>query len=293
MRETGIFFLYFLGCLIPAALLTYPLMQTGWIAYDPHRIMGRLAQVFILLGLWPVLKAMRLNDRQMLGYGVSRPQFLNALLRSWLLGAVSLLMLALTLLLLEIRVPDTAADSRLTGLIEKSIQVLIGGLLTSLLEETFFRGALYSAILRGGGVGSAILWSSFLFTLVHFMKPNALPEGAAFDWLGTGQMFVQVFTDAFQWRHPDSMAALFLVGVFLALVRERGGHIGWCIGFHAGWIFVVRMTRHLTDGNQASPNAWLVGNYDGIIGWLAAGWIGLLTLGLWLFTRNGERERRG
>ncbi|WP_089725685.1 CPBP family intramembrane glutamic endopeptidase [Candidatus Thiosymbion oneisti] len=292
MRETGIFFLYLFGCLILGALLTYPLMQTGWIAYDPHRVMGRLAQVFILIGLWPFLKAMHLNDRTALGYGISRARFLSALGRGWLLGVAILLVLVLNLLLLEIRVPHGAGVDWLPALLRKSIQALIGGLLTSLLEETFFRGALYSAIRRRGGVGSAILWSSFLFTLVHFMKPHALPEGTAFDWLGTGQMFGQVFADAFQWRHLDSMAALFLAGVLLALVREHSGHIGWCMGLHAGWIFVIQVTRHLTDGNQASPNAWLAGNYDGIIGWLAAGWIGLLALGFWSFTRNQERERR-
>jgi len=292
MRETGIFFLYLFACLVLGILLTYPLLQAGWIVYDPHRVMGRLAQVFILLGLWPFLKAMRLNDRVALGYGIPRPGFVSTLCRGWLLGVALLLALALILLLLEIRIPDTGLDGRLTGPIAKSIQVLIGGLLTALLEETFFRGALYSAIRRSGGAGSAILWSSFLFMLVHFMKPHALPAGVAFDWLGTRQTFVPVFTDAFQWRHLDSMAALFLAGVLLALVRERSGHIGWCLGLHAGWIFVIRMTRYLTDANPASDDAWLVGDYDGIIGWLAAGWIGLLVLGLRLFTRNGERERQ-
>lgn len=293
MRETGVFFLYLFGCLILGALFTYPLMQTGWIAYDPHRVMGRLAQVFILLGLWPFLKAMRLNDRQALGYAVPRPRFLNALWQGWLLGAALLSVLTLTLLLLEIRLPAGAADGRLFGLIEMSIRALIGGLLIGLLEETFFRGALYSAVRRSGSAGPAILWSSVLFTLVHFMKPHALPEGAAFDWLGTWQLSVRVFTDAFQWGHLDSMTALFLVGVLLGLVRERSGHIGWCIGLHAGWVFVIQMTRRLTDVHPSpdAPLVWLVGDYDGVIGWLAAGWIGLLALGLRSFTRNRERER--
>ncbi len=289
MKQTGIFFVYLFCCLILGALLTYPVMLTGWIEQDPHRVMGRLAQVFILLGLWPFLKATRLNDRTALGYGVPRPVFLDALWRGWLLGALILLVLAVNLLLLEVRVPGIPAEGWLLDLLGKSIQVLIGGLLTALLEETFFRGALYSAIRRGGGARSAILWSSFLFALLHFMKPHPLPADVAFDWLGTWQMFIHVFVDAFQWRHLDSMAALFLVGVFLAMVRERSGHIGWCIGLHAGWIFVIRVTRHLTDDNQASPNVWLVGDYDGVIGWLAVGWTGLLILGFWLWTQKRPR----
>lgn len=286
MRETGGFFLYLFTCLLLAAIVTYPLMQTGWIESDPQRVMGRVAQVFILLGLWPFLEAMGLNRRDALGYGVARPRFLSALWRGWLLGLAILLVLVFNLLLLEIRVPDVGGEDWLSDLIKKSIQVLIGGLLTSLLEETFFRGALFSAIRRNGGASSAILWSAFLFALLHFMKPHALPDGVTFDWAGTREMFVHVFAGVYQWKHVDSMAALFLVGVFLALVRERSGHIGWCIGLHAGWIFVIQVTRHLTDGNDASPNSWLVGGYDGTIGWLAAAWIGLLTLGYWLLTRT-------
>lgn len=291
MRETGVFFLYLFVCLLLSALLTYPLIQTGWIESDPHRVMGRLAEVFILFGLWPFLRAMGVNHRKALGYGTPRPRFLGALWRGWLFGVAILLVLVFNLVLMEIRVLDLGAEDWVSGLIKKSIQVLIGGLLTSLLEETFFRGALYSAIRHNGGAWSAIFWSAFLFALLHFMKPHALPDGVAFDWAGTWQMFVHVFTGVFQLKHVDSMAALFLVGVFLALVRERSGHIGWCMGLHAGWIFVIQVTRHLTDGNDATPNAWLVGGYDGTIGWLAAAWIGLLTLGFWLLSRmKDERE---
>jgi uncharacterized protein len=37
MKATGIFFLYLLTCLVLATLLTYPLMETGWIDLAPQR----------------------------------------------------------------------------------------------------------------------------------------------------------------------------------------------------------------------------------------------------------------
>jgi uncharacterized protein len=80
------------------------------------------------------------------------------------------------LVALEIRVPD--ADLELWPyLAKKALQALIGGLLIGVLEETFFRGALYTAIRRRDGVASAVVWTAFLYMLVHFMKPSALPEG--------------------------------------------------------------------------------------------------------------------
>ena len=103
MRETGGFFLYLFACLLLATIVTYPLMQTGWIESDPQRVMGRVAQVFVLLGLWPFLKAMGLNHRNALGYGAERPRLLSALWRGWLLGLAILLVLVFCLLLLEIR----------------------------------------------------------------------------------------------------------------------------------------------------------------------------------------------
>jgi membrane protease YdiL (CAAX protease family) len=290
MRETAIFFLFLFACLLLGALLTYPLMQTGWIQHDPHRVMARAAQVFVLLGLWPFLKAMRIDNREALGYGISRPLFLGALWRGWLLGVLILLPLALGLLLLGIRVSDVLAEGWLPRLLQKSVSILIGGLLIGLLEETFFRGALYSAIRRNGRAFPAVFWSAFLFALLHFMKPHALPEGVAFDCTGLWRMLVHVFAGVFQWRHLDSMVALFLVGVFLALVRERSGHIGWCMGLHAGSVFAIQVTRHLTDADRSSPYAWLVGDFDGVIGWLAAAWIGLLALGLLLPQRVRAKQ---
>ena len=289
MRITAVFFSYLLICLVLAALLTYPVMATGYLDEDPQRVMGRLAQVFILLGLWPFLKRLQLADRRSLGYGIQGHAFRRAVALGWFEGVAILLMLALALVALEIRLPD--ADLELWPyLAKKALQALIGGLLIGVLEETFFRGALYTEIRRRDGVASAVVWTALLYMLVHFMKPSGLPEGVPFDWAGAWQMFGSVFIDVFQWKHLSSMAALFMVGVFLALVRERTGHIAWGIGLHAGWVFVIQVTRRMTDGNPEAPTAFLVGSYDGIIGWLAAVWIGLLALVFWGWTRRERSE---
>ncbi|MFB1490436.1 MULTISPECIES: lysostaphin resistance A-like protein [unclassified Thiocapsa] len=289
MRITALFFAYLFVCLLLGALLTYPVMATGWLDEDPQRVMGRLAQIFILLGLWPFLKRLQLANRTALGYGIPKPVFRRALALGWVEGVAILAVLAAMLVALDVRLPD--ADLELWPyLAKKALQALIGGLLIGVLEETFFRGALYTAIRRRDGVASAVVWTAFLYMLVHFMKPSALPEGVLFDWAGALQMFGAVFIDVFQWKHLSSMAALFMVGVFLALVREHTGHIAWGIGLHAGWVFVIQVTRRMTDGNPEAPAAFLVGSYDGIIGWLAAVWIGLLALLFWGWTRRSQHD---
>jgi membrane protease YdiL (CAAX protease family) len=280
MRATAIFFGWLCLCLAVAALLAVPLVQTGWLDYPPERVVGRLAQVLVLIGIWPLLKGMDLGNRASLGFAAPRGELLRAVALGWVLGVAILLVLALSLLGLGVRVADAGAPpwSALAG---KAAAALVGGLLIGLLEETFFRGALYWAIRRRGGPVQAVVWSSLLYAALHVMKPGALPPGQAFDWAGAGTMVAGVFADAFQWRHLDTVLALFMVGVFLALVRERTGHIGWCLGLHAGWVPVIALTRGLTDDNPASPLGFLAGDYDGLTGWLAMAWIGLLAAGYW------------
>ncbi|KAA6185402.1 CPBP family intramembrane metalloprotease [Thiohalocapsa marina] len=285
MRITAVFFAYLFACLLLAALLTYPLMQTGWLDYPPQRVMGRLAQVFILLGLWPFLKALRLDNWPALGFGLPRRAFVATIWRGWLIGVAILLALIAALLWLQVRVPDLPEQDLYAKLASRVLSALVAGLLIGLLEESFFRGALFGAVRQRNGVRAAIVWSALLYALLHFMKPHGLPADMAFDWSGTWTMFSGVFVDVFQWRHLSSMVALFMVGVFLALVRERTGHIGWGIGLHAGWVFVIQVSRRLTDDNDAASLAFLVGDYDGIIGWLAAAWVGLLALLYWRFSR--------
>lgn len=280
MRATALFFGFLCLCLAAAALLAVPLMATGWVDYPPQRIVGRLAQVLILLGIWPLLRHLALTNRSDLGYGVPRPVFVRALLLGWVLGLLVLLALALALLELQVRVADPEPGTW-GPILAKALGALLGGLLIGFLEESFFRGALFIAIRRRAGVTPAILWSSALYAVVHVMKPGALPPGTPFDWAGAWGMFTGVFLDAFQWRHLDTVLALLLVGVFLALVRERTGQVGWCIGLHAGWVFVIQVTRRVTDDNPGSDLAFLAGDYDGVIGWLASAWIGALTLGYW------------
>ena len=277
MRPTAIFFFYLLGCLTLGALLTQPLLETGWIDVPPHRVMSRLAQGFMLLGFWPLLKWFRCNHRQALGYGVSMHMLLRSIAWGWVLGALMLAVLVLVLIALEIRVLDERAF-QLGPLLHKSLQTLLGGLLVAVLEETFFRGALQSAIHEKSSLLAALLWSAWLYALVHFMKPHPLPEGRAVDWAGIWHLFSRVFFDAFQWAHLDSFIALWLAGLLLGLIRARAGHLGWSIGLHAGWVFVLQLARFLTDGNPASPLAFWVGSYDGIIGWLGSLWIGSVLL---------------
>jgi membrane protease YdiL (CAAX protease family) len=113
----------------------------------------------------------------------------------------------------------------------------------------------------------------------------------AYDAAGSAWMLAHVFIDVAQWKNLDSMAALFVAGLFLALVRERTGHIGGCVGLHAGWVLVIQVTRQVTDGDPDSELSFLVGVYDGTIGWLATAWIGALATLYWIWSSPANRRQ--
>jgi len=82
-------------------------------------------------------------------------------------------------------------------------------------------------------------------------------------------------------RIYDSFVALLVAGLLLAMVRERSGNILWCIGIHAGWVMVIKITKYLTDTNTAQGHPLWIGHYDNVTGLLAFLWLTLLAAGYW------------
>jgi membrane protease YdiL (CAAX protease family) len=80
----------------------------------------------------------------------------------------------------------------------------------------------------------------------------------------------------------DSFVTLFVVGIFLSMVRERTGNILWVIGIHAGWVMIIKATKYLTDVTSIEGNtsAW-IGTYDSLTGWMATLWLAAISLWYW------------
>ncbi|MBB1125305.1 CPBP family intramembrane glutamic endopeptidase [Thiospirillum jenense] len=275
MRTTLLFFGYLLGCLIIAACLSIPVLHFSWLSdLEPERLIARLAQVIMLLGFIPLIRALQLTRRDLFGNINSRRAFTMSIIIGWCMGVWIMTSIVLLLLAFGVRVPVLPDADWL----RRVIQALIGGVLIATIEELFFRGAVFSAIRRRAHVITAILGSAMLYSLVHFVKPIAPPTINITDWHSSFLMIAAGFQSSWQLTNLDSFIALFLAGVLLALIREQRGHIGWCIGIHAGWVWVIQSSRRLTDGVEQSNWYWLVGNVDGVIGWLAAGWLVMIIL---------------
>jgi membrane protease YdiL (CAAX protease family) len=128
---------------------------------------------------------------------------------------------------------------------------------------------------RTAGSGVAITVSALLYALAHFLRPASGADVAgAVDWHSG---FMVLGAGLARFADPAPLAgdflALFAAGLALAAIRERSGHLATTIGIHAAWVVGIKLTRAGSDLVPSDPQAWLVGDFDGVIGYLAASWI--------------------
>jgi membrane protease YdiL (CAAX protease family) len=260
------------------ALLGYP----AWLLVSPlldnpkfSRVASRVGMLILLVGFVLVARRLRVADRASLGYALPAPRFLAEVARATLVGAALMLPILATMVLLDMRVLKVHAPD-VAGWIGIVAAGLATGLVVALIEETFLRGAMQTAITRESGAPLAIGLTSLVYASLHFVggKYRVPPDQVHF---GSG---VDMLADVLQrFAQPaailDSFLCLFAVGVILGVVRMLTGNIAACIGLHAGWvtvIFAVRETSRPTDGAAA----WLMSDYDGFIGWMVLAWTAVI-----------------
>lgn len=277
MRAFAAFIALMAAAVIGGALLAYPVYSLAHelgADWPFHRVANRLATLVLLVGLVWLLRRMHLNNRADLGYALQRRRFIIVALKSLAIGTVSMLPIIAMLLAFDLR--EVKPDLTFAMGAKIAVRGLISGLLVALIEETFFRGALHTAVRRESGARAAIVLTSLVYASVHFLNRVRIPHESV-DW-GSGFTLVTRTFSAFAdpARIVDSFLALFAVGILLGLVRERFGHIAVCIGLHAGWVWVIAIARELTVRNPQAPLSFLVGSYDGVIGYLVLAWTLLL-----------------
>lgn len=284
MRAFLIFVLYLFALLALAAGLLPVLhgLISQFAEVRPDRLFYRSAMLFGLIGLFPLLRWLALSGHAAWGYDLPRRQFIRQIWRGWLAGLAILAALIAAEWLLDIRALDAGVPAAKLG--KALAGGLVGGLLIAFIEETFFRGVMHRAMRRSLSFAATAGLTAALYASLHFVRPPRLGADAVVHW-DTGWQLLAGMGDRYldPLALADSWLALFAVGLFLSLVRERTGNIALAIGLHAGWVLVIKLAKTATDLQPDAPLAFLVGSYDGIIGWLAMGWILLLA---WLYHRR-------
>ncbi len=285
--------LYLLAVMLGGALLSVPLFHGGkaahgwlstsslhdtglvkWLLAEIERAQftryfNRAVLVCAIVFIWPFMRWVRLERTLLPAW---RP-FMAGLKQ----GAISFvlaagLLLALGFIFLQIGAYQLRPDPRWWKLGEPITAALGAGI----VEEFFFRGLLLGLLLRTMTEKRALLALTFVFALIHFLKP---PEGwqitdAAVTW-SSGFLVLQQIAVGF--GDVDFLlaefATLFAVGWVLAQMRVQTGALWAGIGLHSGWVFGLKYFSALTTYS----GHWLP--------WIGANLkVGLMPLGTVLLT---------
>jgi membrane protease YdiL (CAAX protease family) len=222
-----------------------------------------------------------LSNRAALGYRLPSAEFFRQLGIGWAAGIALMLPLVALLLALDVRQIKPGLDG---GVLPVFVQGLLSGLVVAFIEETFFRGILFTAVARTSTIRAAIIAPSALYAALHFLGGKLRVAPQQVSWEHGFQVLSRLFE---RYAQPltlvDSFLALFALGILLALVRLRTGAIAACIGLHAAGVCTIFILRDTTSLNGAAKLAAIVGTYDGVIGWAAFGWLAAIVVAFALY----------
>jgi membrane protease YdiL (CAAX protease family) len=267
LRAARAILLYALAVILVGALVA-PWFY--WLLH-PHRPDIPFRRVFdrVFLGvalalLWPLLRALEINSWRAVGY----VRFAGWWRHLWIGVAVGVLSLAVAGVLCLATGGRVIAISPAYRWYDPGLFLLIG-LAVALVEETFFRGGLFGALRRCLPLWPAIITSSVIFSVVHFLKARGGKVGAeTVTWLSGFTHLVQIAVDLpGQPGFIPGSISLLLAGCILALAFTRTRSLYLAIGLHIGWVFMIKMSGVLTD--PAGARQWWNGLsvIDNVVDW--------------------------
>ena len=295
MYALFVFVLLFACVLIAGAVLAYPMYTLLSLVLEPdfERVANRTVLGLGILTLLALFRKFGFRSWQDIGFPPQGLMFWKDALKGFGAGLLIMGPVVAGLLLSQNRVLDLQWDWSLPGIGILLVTALVSGAVVALIEETFFRGALLTAMLRHGSASLAVVSTSVLYALVHFLQPEMRVDP---DTLGWTSGFA-LLSDAFAFLYSplqvfDSFLALFAAGLLLALIRARSNRLALCIGMHAGWVFAIKAFKRVTNSNDDPAYAFLAGTYDQVIGYLATVFL-VLAIALYLGISRPAGEKTG
>lgn len=226
-----------------------------------RRVVDRCLLILALLGLYPFLKALGFTSFAEIGWK-RHPRMWSDLARGLLIGTVLLATAACVSIVAGAAVFDSSRNAARWA--KQIPSAMMTGIVVALLEETLFRGAIFSALKRTWSEHGGLWVSSGLYAILHFF---ARPENpSTVEWnsglVVLGRMLAG-FAD-FQTVVPGFLS-LTLLGIIFVRAYQQTEALYLSMGIHAGLVFWVKLFGF---GTNIAPqaNVWFWGTekiYDG------------------------------
>ena len=291
MRAIIVFLCFIALAYLSGAILAYPLK----LALDPFLIFeyrkyinyATLLSGLLISGIY--LKTSSLLSWQAFGFSGSAGNYFKLLARAFLYGILIMLAIELILYVLGIHEADPRRSHTLDVFVIRLIKAVFAGLLVSLLEEAIFRGGLFSGLQKHTGTLITVGLTSALYSAVHFVRYEEIPEGMEPGWFTGIAMMPDAFRRFYEWSILDYSLTLFMFGVVLALMRLRHGTIAGCLGLHAGVVAAVKLADYYGERTHASQYEFLVSQYNSTFGWISFSVMSLIAVVYYFrFFRQGK-----
>lgn len=204
----------------------------GLTRFDFESYFHRAVLIAAVLLLWPLIRALRLRSWRELGLR-RNPRRAADVAIGFAIAAVPLLCCGAILIALHVY------SLRPAFLWNKMPTVLVAASVVPILEELLFRGFILGVLLRSVSRLNALLFTSALFSIIHFLKaPAETTSSESVNWLSGFNSMAHSFG---QFGDPMLLGAgfltLFALGCILADARLTTDSLWLPIGLHAGWIF--------------------------------------------------------
>jgi membrane protease YdiL (CAAX protease family) len=243
LKDAARLLLYLAGVVLLGALVAPPLFWLGQ-SLIAHGILPSLARfdfesyfhrallIAALILLWPLLRALRIGSWRGLALE-KNPRAGADLAIGFAIAVIPFLCCGAVIIALHIY------SLRHAFLWQKMPTVLVAASIVPVLEELFFRGFILGVLLRSFSRLGALVLTSGLFSVVHFLKaPDQTTPNDAVRWFSGFDSIAHSFG---QFGDPMLLAAgfltLFALGCILADARLQTCSLWLPIGLHAGWIF--------------------------------------------------------
>lgn len=251
MKAFGKIIFYLLVTVALGALLAPPLYWGGqWLAahgiFTPladtpfRRYFHRALLVAALVLLWPTARWLKVGSVRALGLEPNPRRWSDAATG---FAASASLMFILGAIMLALGIVKWESSIK-AGVFLGAASAAIGA---SFVEEWLFRGAILGLLARSLPGGVALFFTSALFSILHFLKPNTTnPETVT--WLSGFAMIPPAFAQFSEpWLVLGGFVTLFCVGWILGWSRLKTHSLWMPFGLHAGWVFGLKTFSGTTD----------------------------------------------
>ena len=269
MRLTRALLIYFAVVFLGGALLA-PVLYHVAHGFGPltnvpfHRFMDRAVLGSALICLWPLLRVMGITSWAELGFRNASEKWRD-IVPGFLIGFCSLAAIAFL---------SIASGARKAHLPPSAHEILVhlasagfAAVVVAILEEILFRGALFGSMRKAWRSGTAVVVSSIIYALAHFVQKA--PEPQVVTWSSGFAMLPQMFGSLADLHALfPKVLVLFVAGVILAIAYQRSGSLFLSIGLHAGWIFWLKSYRFVSIPVRG-VSTWMWGTDQLIDGWMS------------------------